>query len=281
MSSSASEVVDEFRRRHHEANARDDQRAALAELLADDVKWHILGIGPVAGDYRGREAVLRYLECCRVVADVTGHADRNGAHHRDVIVSLAEWRAARSKPRGTTWHTVEVYRVASGKIAEAWLLPLDQECFDRAWEQARPAPFVYFQRVRAQDCAASGMLGHPRLLEIFEAGFIECWRNRFGQIEATLGDDRRLTVAAVNVRYSGPIRFDDKLGIAVRLDQTSDRTIRVHYGAFVGSAQVAEGISRYVCLDVASRRPAPLPDAILTSQWGNTVKTNNHALTRC
>lgn len=266
MSGSASEVVDEFRRRHHEGIAHDDQRAALGELLADDVRWHIPGAGP-AGDHRGREAVLRYLACCRIAADVTAHADRNGLHHRDVVVSLAEWGAARSKARGTTWHTVEVYRVASGKIAEAWLLPLDQGCFDRAWEQAHPAPFVYFQRVRAQDCAASGMLGHPRILEIFEAAFIECWRNRFGQIEATLGDDRRLTVAAVNVRYIGPIRFDDNLGIAVRLDQTSDRTISVHYGAFVGSAQVAEGLSRYVCLDVVSRRPAPLPETILTSQW--------------
>ena len=104
------------------------------------------------------------------------------------------------------WRTAGVYRVAGGRIAEAWLVPLDQEHFDRVWAATRPAPFVYIQRVRPQECAASTMLGHPRFLEFFEAAFIECWRERFGQLDASLGGDRRLTVAAVNVRYLAPVR---------------------------------------------------------------------------
>ena len=50
----------------------------------------------------------------------------------------------------------------------------------------RSAPFVYAQRVRPQECAASTMLGHPRFLEFFEAAFIECWRERFGGLDASL-----------------------------------------------------------------------------------------------
>ncbi|MGX9791906.1 acyl-CoA thioesterase [Mycobacterium sp. MMS18-G62] len=125
-----------------------------------------------------------------------------------------------------------------------------------------PTPFVYCQRVRPQDCAASTMLGHPRYLEFFEAAFIECCRDRFGQLDATLGPTRRLTVAEVHVRYLAAVRSDDEVGVAVVLDRITTRTIQVHYDAFVGDIRVAEGSSRYVCLDTESGSPAALPDSI-------------------
>jgi hypothetical protein len=61
--------------------------------------------------------------------------------------------------REVVWRTAGVYRVADGRIAEAWLVPLDQEHFDRIWAATRPTPFVYIQRVRPQECAVSTMLG--------------------------------------------------------------------------------------------------------------------------
>ena len=141
-------------------------------------------------------------------------------------------------------------------------MPLNQEEFDRVWSSTRPAPFVYVQRVRPQECAASTMLGHPRFLEFFEAAFIECWRDRFGALDATLGPDRRLTVAAVNVRYLAPVRADDELRVEVVLDRITRRSIHVHYVASVAGTPVAEATSRYVCLDAESGEPTPLPDEI-------------------
>jgi hypothetical protein len=32
-----------------------------------------------------------------------------------------------------TWHTVGVFRIAGGKIAECWLVPFDQYLFDELW----------------------------------------------------------------------------------------------------------------------------------------------------
>jgi YbgC/YbaW family acyl-CoA thioester hydrolase len=106
------------------------------------------------------------------------------------------------------------------------------------------------------------MLGHPRFLEFFEAAFIECWRARFGRLDASLGPDRRLTVAAVNVNYLAPVKADDELCIEVSLDRLTRRSIQVRYEAFVGDTQVAEASSRYVSLDSESGRPASLPDSI-------------------
>jgi YbgC/YbaW family acyl-CoA thioester hydrolase len=257
----AKAVVEEFLTHQREMYAGGDL-APVEDLLAEDVVWHVPGTSPIAGDYRGREAVTGYFLLRRELAGGAIRVAKGGeAHHEEALVQLADGRAPLGG-REVVWRTAGVYRVADGRIAEAWLVPLDQEHFDRVWAATRPAPFIYVQRVRPQECAASTMLGHPRFLEFFEAAFIECWRERFGQLDASLGPDRRLTVAAVNVRYLAPVRSDDELRIEVALDRLTERTIHVHYDAFVGDARVAEARSRYVCLDTESGEPASLPAGI-------------------
>jgi YbgC/YbaW family acyl-CoA thioester hydrolase len=128
-------------------------------------------------------------------------------------------------------------------------------------DDAAPA-FSYTQRVRPQECAASTNLGHPRYLEFFEAAFIECWRHRFGPVQDSLGPDRTLTVAAVEVRYLAPVRSDDELRIEVTFERITGGSIHVGYAASVEDVAVAAGRSRYVCVDVRSGKPAALPEAI-------------------
>jgi uncharacterized protein len=250
-------TVDEFLARQRDMYAGGDLEA-VAELLADDVVWHVPGTSPIAGDYRGREAVLGYFRVRRELAggaiEISKIAE---AHHDEALVQLADGRA-RLGGDEVVWRTAGVYRVAGGRVAEAWLVPLDLEHFDRVWSATRPAPFVHSQRVRPQDCAASTMLGHPRFLEFFEAAFIECWRERFGSLDAILGPDSGVTVAAVNVRYLAPVRADDELRIDVALDWLIGRSIQVHYDAFVGEGKVAEAGAFYVFVD-GSRRPRAGP----------------------
>jgi YbgC/YbaW family acyl-CoA thioester hydrolase len=254
-------VVDEFLARQRKMYAGGDL-AAVEELLAEDVVWHVPGTSPIAGDYRGRRAVSGYFRLRRALAGGAIRIAKGGeAHHEEALVQLADGRAPLGG-REVVWRTAGVYRVSGGRIAEAWLVPLEQEHFDRAWAATRPTPFVYVQRVRPQECAASTMLGHPRFLEFFEAAFIECWRDRFGQLDASLGPDRRLTVATVNVRYLAPVRADDELRIEVALDRLTEGSIQVHYDAFVEDVRVAEASSRYVCLDATSWEPATLPEGI-------------------
>jgi uncharacterized protein len=257
----AKNVVDEFLTRQREMYAGGDL-ATVTDLLADDVVWHVPGTSPIAGDYRGRDAVTEYFRVRRELAGGTIRMDKHAeAHHSDALVQLADGRATLGDEE-VAWRTAGVYRVADGRISEAWLVPLDREEFDRLWAATRPAPFVYTQRVRPQECAASSMLGHPRFLEFFEAAFIECWRDRFGRLDASLGPDRRLTVAAVDVRYLASVRADDELRIEVALDRLTERSIQVHYDAFVEADRVADARSRYVCLDAESGEPASLPDGI-------------------
>jgi acyl-CoA thioesterase FadM/ketosteroid isomerase-like protein len=263
--SDAKAVVEKFLTRQRQMYAG-GHLEAVQELLAEDIVWHVPGTSPIAGDYRGREAVTGYFRLRRELAGgAIQIAKRGEAHHDEALVQLADGRAPLGG-REVVWRTVGVYRVADGRIAEAWLVPLDQEHFDRVWGATRPPPFVSIRRVRPQECTASPMLGHPGFLELFEVAFLECWHERFGDLDASLGPDRRLTVAAVNLRSLAPVRAGDELRIQVTLDRITERSIQVHYDAFVEDARVAEGGSCYVCLDTESGEPASLPDTIASNK---------------
>src|SRR5215212_2535092 len=140
----ASEVVEEFLARQREMYAGGDL-ALVEELLDEDVVWHVPGTSPVAGDYRGRDAVIGYFRLRRELAGGTIQVTKAGAaHHDEALVQLADGRATLGGA-DVVWRTAGVYRVARGKVAEAWLVPLDSEHFDRVWGATRREPFTYVQ----------------------------------------------------------------------------------------------------------------------------------------
>jgi ketosteroid isomerase-like protein len=105
----------------------------VAELLAPDVVWHVPGTSPIAGDHRGREAVLRYFERRRALADHTFVMRPKGVlEDGDAVVQLVDGEATIGGER-RTWSTAGVFRVAGGLIAEVWLVPLDLAAFDAIW----------------------------------------------------------------------------------------------------------------------------------------------------
>jgi ketosteroid isomerase-like protein len=134
----AKAVVDDFLARQRAMYAGGDV-APVGDLLAEDVVWHVPGTSPIAGDYRGRAAVLGYFRRRRQLAGgaiaITKIAE---AHHDEALVQLADGRAMIGGEE-VAWRTAGVYRVAGGRIAEAWLVPLDQEQFDRVWSTAGSA----------------------------------------------------------------------------------------------------------------------------------------------
>jgi 2'-5' RNA ligase len=105
----------------------------LREVLHDDVVWHVPGRSAIAGEHRGIEAVLRYMETRRRMTGSTFRVTVHGAALiADRVVQLAGGRAVRDGVE-VTWETVGVYRVVAGRIAECWLVPFDQQAFDRVW----------------------------------------------------------------------------------------------------------------------------------------------------
>lgn len=122
--------------------------------------------------------------------------------------------------------------------------------------------FSYSHRVRPQDCTAAPVLGHPRLLEVFEAAFIEAWRSRLGPLDASLGRGRRLTLAGLTVSYRRQIPVDSELRIDTCFEKLGRSSFTVAYVARLDGVVAADGRSTYVCIDAQSDSSLELPEAI-------------------
>ena len=105
----------------------------MRELLTDDVVWHVPGASAIAGEHRGVDAVLEYLETRRELTDSTFRVAVHGmAMIAGRVVQLAGGHAVR-EGRSVSWETAGVFRVVEGRIAECWLVPFDQAEFDDIW----------------------------------------------------------------------------------------------------------------------------------------------------
>jgi ketosteroid isomerase-like protein len=129
-------LLAELRRRQRAMYAGEAPPRHVAELLSDDVVWHVPGTSPIAGDHAGVEAVLRYFDTRRALAANTLRiTPRQSIADDEVVVELADGEATLGG-EPARWRTTGVYRVAGGRIAEAWLVPLDLAAFDAAWGRA-------------------------------------------------------------------------------------------------------------------------------------------------
>ena len=105
----------------------------VASLLSEDVVWHVPGASAIAGEHRGVDAVVSYMDARRRIMDGTFRVTVHGAALiAGRVVQLAGGTAVRDG-REVSWETVGVFRVAGGRIAECWLIPFDQAEFDRIW----------------------------------------------------------------------------------------------------------------------------------------------------
>lgn len=108
----------------------------LAELLADDVVWHVPGSSPIAGDHLGRATVFEYFRTRRRLADNSmrlhpGEVLADG----ETVVQRVDG-SARIGGEPVSWSTVGVYRFEAGRVAEVWLVPTDLAKFERIWNRS-------------------------------------------------------------------------------------------------------------------------------------------------
>jgi ketosteroid isomerase-like protein len=118
--------------RAYAAFATGDIPTVLA-AMADDIRWHVPGRGPISGDFRGHEQVLgffrRFMELSGgtfriVVDDVLAKGDR-------VIVLVTE----SAQRLGRRWSSPQVHAwtVKNGKATVFWQFQGDQQTEDEFW----------------------------------------------------------------------------------------------------------------------------------------------------
>jgi ketosteroid isomerase-like protein len=127
-------AFEEFARRQS-AMYRGGDPGAVRERLAPGVVWHVPGESAIAGDHRGRDAVMDYFERRRALA---GGAMTILAGERlvsgDIVIQLADGEVERDGER-LRWRTAGVYRMEGELVAEAWLVPLELAAFDAVWQE--------------------------------------------------------------------------------------------------------------------------------------------------
>ena len=125
---------EEVLRQGFDAFAKGDM-AAVSNLLADDVVWHVPGRGPNAGDHRGKDAVLGLFA---TQMEQTGGTFRVELHdilandEHGVVLSKAT-----AEREGKSWQDngVLVFHIKAGKAAEVWLHPGDLYAGDEFFAQ--------------------------------------------------------------------------------------------------------------------------------------------------
>ncbi len=114
-----------------EAAAHGDSET-LALCCAEDMVWHASGRGLRSGMYRGLAETLDYL------AAIGGAADDFQSDFEDVMIGedrVAVLFHVSGRRRGRVLDTdfILLFRVAEGRIAEAWAVPRDQYAVDEFW----------------------------------------------------------------------------------------------------------------------------------------------------
>jgi hypothetical protein len=104
--------------------------AAIGGLLSDDVAYHFPGHGPVAGSYRGRDAVLGLFRSFSGLFDaplemVSHDVVASEAH----VVDLATYTGVRGG-QSFSWNAVRLYHVEADRISEIWLMVGDVYALD-------------------------------------------------------------------------------------------------------------------------------------------------------
>jgi ketosteroid isomerase-like protein len=102
------------------ARARRDWDA-VRDLLAEDVVWRETDGSPdYSGDHHGREAVAELLaKLLEVTGGTFALEPRNVISTAEHVAATVRWRADRSGAH-VEGNDLAVYRIAGGRIAEAW-----------------------------------------------------------------------------------------------------------------------------------------------------------------
>ena len=101
------------------------------QFFAEDVSFHIPGRSPFAGDHRGRDAAVNYIESAIALAH-EGEVELeliDALASRDRVALLLHERFKR--PNGVIdIRRANVYRISGGQIAEVWIFEADQYAVD-------------------------------------------------------------------------------------------------------------------------------------------------------
>jgi uncharacterized protein len=133
MATNTQHVNVERIRRAYTAFAAADM-ATVGELMADDTIWHILGHSPLAGDYKGKDAVFGFFAKLMERSGGTFRLEvhdilANDEHAIGLVTEHAEKDGKKLESRAV--HVI--HTDSEGRDKEFWAFQEDQAAADAFW----------------------------------------------------------------------------------------------------------------------------------------------------
>jgi len=102
--------------------------AAVESLIDDHVVWHVPGTHPMAGDIRGRDALIAWLHR---VGELGFWLQEHDVVGNDEHVCALSYMGARREGLDTQTRVVSVFHFHDGRQAERWFFPEDRDAWDQ------------------------------------------------------------------------------------------------------------------------------------------------------
>lgn len=115
---------------------RSRDQTQLEALIADEVLWHVPGAHPMAGDIRGRDALIAWLGELRSIGFWLTELDVFG---NDEHVCALSVMGARREGVDVRTRVVSVFRYRNGQQVERWIHPADPIVWEQMFAGIRPA----------------------------------------------------------------------------------------------------------------------------------------------
>jgi len=122
-----------------------------------------------------------------------------------------------------------------------------------------PYKFSARTRVGFSDTDAQGIVYYGRYMPYFDLARVEYHRHL--DMLRTEPSDRQFVMRAMTVEYHAPARFDDPIEIDVRVKRIGTSSVTYEFAAYLeGEALAVTATQTLVLLDLAERRPCPVPE---------------------
>ena len=119
-------------RKGYEAFAKGDI-AAITDMFAEDMVWHVPGNNLISGEHKGRDAVFAVFA---KTMELTGGTFKIDLH--DIVANdehtVSLTRAAASRQgKQLDLRGADIYHIRNGKVTEWWSFNEDQRLDDEFW----------------------------------------------------------------------------------------------------------------------------------------------------
>ena len=114
-------------------------------------------------------------------------------------------------------------------------------------------------RVRYVECDMQGRVFNGHFLTWVDMAFSEALREVFGGYDTVTDRGVDFVVAATELHFRSPARFDDELVVDVALEPPGNTSLRSRYTISRGTDLIAEASMVHVCVDATTFEKQPCP----------------------